>query len=360
MVEKGKKIMKMFFCILLVVIMPLSFVACKKSQSNTPKIENNPEIIVPPAIEGDDEGGDQGGDQGTVPDVPIDDDEDDELLSSLSAKTMILDMLTDCDNYVNKLNDFSNVLEINGYAEVAGQKTANYLTYIYYPYYLVSLLDEYLEQKNLGEFNINEIYYYKPSSTDYDYIEFSTPTENEIVMNIVTHNQQNVFEFIRFRLGILQNKINSIDLAILRSGTGDSGLEFVDANFDLTGFSINISHGMIFDTSSSAESFFKTLFKADKFSTINDTRWSTRFAEKLKFSDNNKLYEKCNLNNDDAKNDLVESFNNFEFLDAYSVRDRLLVSTSGVGMDKNVFAQIDSMNFSIIYKHDGYSFNKKS
>lgn len=354
MVEKSKKILQVFLCVLFAVVLPFSFVGCKKGESN----EGNSEkpSITQPSEDNNDESDDNSAQGGN-----------DSSEESLFTATEIVDLFSSTytlvENYIAKLNDFSGYLLENHYSSTAGEQTAlNVLTYAYYPNHLVTSLSAYCETEKV-DFELNKVYSYKKNSLEYNFIEMACDDKSGITLFALTKEDETSFRFYKFRIDIEDGNVKNLKISILT--TDGSNLCFTDADLNFVNLTLQSSNGRVWDTSSKAELFFKTWFTEEKFASFSRERWSgLSFYEKFVFSDGNKQFEKCSTISEDVENDAITdfeaNFDNFGFLNAYEIKEQFEDVKDVIYLKSDLIGFVDNAQTKIIYDSKNYKFGKSN
>lgn len=354
MVEKSKKILQVFLCLLFAVVLPFSFVGCKKGESN----EGNSEkpSITQPSEDNNDESDDNSAQGGN-------DSSEETLFTATEIVDLFSSTYTLVENYIAKLNDFSGYLSENHYSSTAGEQTAlNILTYAYYPNHLVTSLNAYCDTEKV-DFELNKVYSYKKNSLEYNFIEMACDDKSGITLFALTKEDETSFRFYKFRIDIEDGNVKNLKISILT--TDGSNLCFTDADLNFVNLTLQASNGRVWDTSSKAELFFKTWFTKEKFASFSRERWSgLSFYEKFVFSDGNKRFEKCTTisgsEESDAITDFEANFDNFGFLNAYEIKEQFEDVKDVTFLKTDLIGFVDNAQTKIIYDSKNYKFVKSN
>lgn len=372
MVEKSKKILRTFLCVLFAVILPFSFVGCKKSKTGA-DIAETPELTSP-SENGGNSGDNPSQDNEDNPpndDDTSDDDQKEPVSEVIYTKDEILDLFSSSlelmDDYVVQFNKFGTVLEENNYENKYGENTVRCLNYAYFPYYIVQGMENPPASNAPINLELNKVYRYSESGTSsvYNYVELACSEKNAIALNVISIDGSNSvngdkFKYFKFKFNIVDDEIKSLKLSMLTSLDGQN-LEFYDTFFDFENYNFELNYERIGDVNGDAKAFFDYYFNSEKFSLISQDVL-TEYYEKFSLADNNMLFEKC-LTSSAALPEITSNFNDFGFLDYYDLKDeyddRFQNGDASVAITWDVFAIVDSAKGSeIIYKN--YGFTKSS
>ena len=126
------KKLRPFFCLILAVIMPFCFIACKSSKNGNSPSDGGSSIEQNGGEE------DNGGDSGeTEPETPPADDPEtppivNYVIDDAEIDRILLASFDVCKDFIVDLNE-SNILKDNGYTSVEGTKTYSIFDYAFYP-----------------------------------------------------------------------------------------------------------------------------------------------------------------------------------------------------------------------------------
>lgn len=349
MVEKNKKILRVFFCFLFAVILPFSFAGCKKEKSEEGNVGPKPEINAPSEEDNNNNNDDNQSQEGDL---------NESVYTVSEAVGFFNSTYSLMDDYLEKINSFSSELETNDYSREIGEETAtNIFSYSYYPYHLVSSLNSYCEKsQNNCLLELNKIYCYQTNTIEYNFINLSCTSKDNLILYIINCVREE-FSFYSFKLNLDNNVVKSLNLSMLTSD--GKNLIFTDACLDFANYDLTACYGKIADTTLTTKEFFNRFFTTDNILTISEDRWSTRFYEKFTFADNNFNYEEC-CDGENALNKIKNNFDSFGFLEAYDIKDEFEKAGDIIYLDLNLFGSVDGGQTKISYNSNNYKFVKSS
>ena len=331
-----KKFLKNLVFLLLLVILPVTFSACKKNSVETS--DNSPIII----------NGGGSGENGGEPQAAayvIDDAEADELISK-SGDTL--------NTFVGALNS-SNLLANNEYPEGAGDKTYTLLNYAYYP----KLFLNKLEDLSIETIELNRIYG-NDESTYYQYFQAIANDENDRLCVRFIRNDSTLtgsFLYLFYDFAIDEGDITNLNMAFMSTGNNSQFVEFGQLNFDYKNNVLELYLGKIlFSGEKSSREFFEENFTQENFANIGG-EWAYSLYERFDFKLNTYA---CNYTPNLFNNDVKQSFEKFAFIDAYDKYDYCLNTPNAECVwVQDIFTMVSSTG-TLSYKSSSCTFEENT
>lgn len=317
---------KLFLCFVLAVVLPFSFVGCKKSSKgdgNNSENSNN--------------GGNNQNPQ-----------EESYVLNDTEI-TKIVGKLSDAnDEFITSLNA-ANLLKPNDYPEKMGDKTYPVLNYAYYPSIFYSAYSAGIKKDKTYAY-INDV--------RKKYLEIKTNENNDKIFIKIATNDSGNFVYFNYEITTNEGEIDSVSIAFLETKDSEGKrISFSQSFLDYKNKSLETSFGLISEFSSTNEQFFKNNFTKDKFALIPENSWGYSFYQKLEFGETKN--HKWNTENMPSNSDFLASFDKFEFLDAFDKNNEYknLSNDKLTTITNDIFSYVDIQG-KIVYSKEYFTFEK--
>lgn len=315
MVGKKKNFIKCLLCFLFAVILPFSFVGCKKSSSsddNDEKSADNPTQETPKNDDNNGESSDKNTDdekkEDTKPAYAFTIEEITEILNSSEEKL---------DDFITELNT-SNLLEENHLDEnstfiICAKEI---IKYAYYPSYLIDVFGVHCLNANT-EFELDKVFQFSKDGGN-DYIEFYTVGEDRIIIDLVSHevnSSVNQVSYYCYDFTIENNEISKMVVSkYFTSLSSKKKVTFENGFFDFVNHEFTAEFGAINNHNEDAETFFNKKFNKDNFLSIPTGSWTYTNFGQFKFSEEKQSTLK---ENNEAREEIVNHFNKLGFLSVF-------------------------------------------
>ena len=310
------KKLKPFLCLILAVILPLCFVACKsskKEQNDGGGVNNSSPEPTP--------------EETPTPEISY-------VLNDAEVNRILSSSFDVCKSFIDDLNE-SNILKDNEYLEAVGVKTYSIFDYAFYP---ARFANGYT-----NEFVTTKTYVYQQGA-DRKFFDIKTNDSNDkinVTIIIDEYNSDTVTAYF-YEFKIDEGDIDSLKISYIN--TDSSRINFSETLFDFKNFVCEIGLGNVSEFSSN-RTFLNNNFTADKFSQIVEDKWSYSYYQKFDFS-SEKDYQ-LNANKMPENDSLIAYFDEFGFLDVFDVLDeyRQISSSDRIDMGSDYFKQYSSFGF---------------
>lgn len=319
-----------FLCLILAVILPLCFVACKSSKNDT--------------IGGGNSGGEtpeQEPENNGSPEISY-------VLDDAEINRILSESFDICKDFLNDLNE-SNLMRDNAYPEAIGVKTYSIFDYALYPARFA--------KGYTSAFDSSKTYIYYVGA-DKKFFDIKANNTNDKINATILVDQYNdsVVTAYFYEFNIDKGDIESLKISYVNAGS--SYISFSDALLDFKNYVCEIGIGSVSEFESS-RNFIKDNFTSEKFGQINGDKWSYSYYQKFDFS-NQKDYE-SDYDKMPNNEKLISYFDNFGFLDVFDELDirRQTTSSSLVDMGSDYFLQYSSYGF-ISYDSENFVFEMAS
>lgn len=317
MVGKKKNFIKCFLCFLFAVILPFSFVACKKDSSpdnDDSAPADNPTQEAPKNDDSNDENNDNKDDEKK--------DEDDvqqepNLALNIEKVAEILDSSEEkLDEFIAALND-SDLLEENNLDENSTFIICakDVIKYAYYPSYLIDVFGVHCANANT-DFELDKVFQFSKDGGS-DYIEFYTIDENRIIIDLVSHevnSSVNKISYYCYDFTLTNGQISSMKVSNYSTGLLSKKITFKNAIFDFENLEFIAEFGKINNHNDDAETFFKNKFNKENFSIISSSSWTYTNFGYFKFGNEKQVTLK---ENKDAREEIQNQFDTLGFLSVF-------------------------------------------
>lgn len=345
-----KKRLFRILCCFLVVILPLSFVACgKPTNDNNPNHEQSqPTNPSEPSNPSDDSTDSSNPNNPTNPSNPI----EETGLNANKVKTYISSLESTLDNFISKLNLSSNFLKTNDYSGIIGINTVPVVNYAYSPILFYS--------SSKKTFELNKVYAYK-SRTSYKFFKIETNGEEEFSVIFITKELEN-FNYNKFTYLLDGEEIEFVKISHLESHE-KTGFIFSDAMFDLKNYNLKMSYGNINGFSEtgdddtnygfeSVKNYLNNNFTKEKVKQIVENYDGLIFYQDLTFVGNKTI--NCLFGGSEVSQVIENCYDDFGFLGAY---DEFIEFDSLALTDYIVLSENENY-FEIIEGYSRYIYNE--
>lgn len=343
------KKLRVFFCLILVVILPLCFVACKSSE--TPPITGGS-----PSSGGGNEGGSSGEstgpsggetppEQGNTPEITY-------VIDNAEINRILKASYDVCEDFIIDLNN-SNLLSDNNYTNDEGGKTYPVFDYAFYPARFAMQYTGGFEQEKL---------YARQVSTTMKYFEVKASESNDKVFatmllnDISTDGIKYVTSAYFYEFAVTNGTIDSLKISYIDADT--SLIRFSETMLDFKNSVCEIALGTI-NEFSATRTFLERNFTSEKFALISSERWGYSYYQKFDFSSNRTyVLNKAKM---PSNNDMIEAFDSFGFLgvfdklDEYAAKGNL--GLTGLSQDYFLYCSTNGM---IIFNSENTTFEFKT
>lgn len=341
-----KKYLKVFLCVLVAVMLPLSCFGCK------PKGAGN----------GNSNGGDSSSNNGQGSNNP------EQSESYVLNENEVIRLLTSSSDYsesfVEKFNNNAVFLSQNNYESLFGLNTASMINYSFYPKSIIETLIPSLEAKATpSTFTLGKVYYYLSGGLEQRYILIDNIGDKEVYIKIVSYDGSDLL-YLKYNFYIDKGEIKALNISKYTAPTSGASLDFANTYIDFKNETIRASFGGLLSlTYSNAEKLFKNYFTKDKFDDIPkiENGWSYSYYENIDFKEFE--YE---TSTEKGSEQIVQDFDNFKFLDAYDTYYAYqemypdnIEKNQDCNMGSDIFAVISANSNFYRYSSDGFKFEKK-
>ncbi len=300
------KQLRTLLCLLLVVIMPLCFVACKSG-----KTPDNDGSGGGSSGGGESGGGSSGGSGGgSEPgNPPIN-----YVLDTEEINRVLESSYDVCKDFIIDLND-SNLLKNNNYGSNEGTKTEPILEFAFYPARFV--------KSHSTDFEKSKVYALQPlnQQTTLKHFKVDASETNDKIYVTITINTINDLTAYFYEYSVSNGNIDSLRLSYVKAGYGSSSsLDFAEVEFNFKNSVFEVGYGKLLEVSS--RTYLDTKFDSkEHFSAISSGKWSYSHYHKFNFSGAGAITKNKNLmpNNEE----LIKQFDKFGFVDAFDKLDAL-------------------------------------
>ena len=299
MVEQMKKYFKSILCLLMAVLLPLSFSACKSSKK------------------------DQSNDDEKTPSPP----EPAYILTDEEINRILTLSYDSCETFIKNLND-SNVLKDNNYGETEGLMTDSVFDYIFYPAEFIKKLNVAVES--------SKTYAYQNTTKEFFKV---APSENNDSINvfILVDKYSNGVTSYNYEFGVNNGNLESIKLSYYDADSHN--FNFSETFIDLKNSECDFGFGGISDIAS-PKNIIENHFSKESIENVDPTFWTLSYYQVFKFG-NQKL---CRKNNASMPNntDLVNLSDRFGFVDTYKKLTQFnsMQNSELTGLENDYFAQL--------------------
>lgn len=344
--------LRVFLCLILSVILPISFVGCKK-QNESPQTPNQ-SVETPKDDAGDDDNiTDTDNDSGAV-------DDDNQTINLTNEKVFqIISNTTYLDNFVSNINN-SQILKENECPSSIGERLCFMLNASYYPSFILGdIYNKYSSSSTKQCYlDINKLYAYSPNGRECRFIKINTDEEdNKIEILTVSLYDDGKFEFFRYIFKLSSEAVIALDVSYISSVEDSKGVDFRNASFDFLNSQIKFGQGNVFEYSQDTDEFVKLYFTEEKFVDVN---LSLAYYLNVDFGSVTKTYNCC-TETADAKTRLNDMVNEFNFADAYEKFDEYNGLHETNQIDQSYYLQYNFIaqaqlheEKSLIYNHANY------
>lgn len=317
-----KSFYRFFLCIILAVILPFSFVGCKKD-NNKNNIKSNEK----------ENSSDNQEESYVLTDAEIA-----RIVNSLSEKN---------NEFVSSLNN-ANILAPNDYPKQVGNETYSILNYAYYPSLFFSGVDKNIEK--------NKVVAYI-SDVQKKYLEVTTNAENDRIFIRMATNVSGEFSYFCYDIYAPEGNVKNISIAFLITRANEKHIKFSQSFISFENKVFESSVGLISEFSETNEQFFKNNFTKDKFASISADAWGYSFYQKIEFNGQKKY--NCKIDKMPENSDFLASFDSFEFIDAFEKNDEYknIENSKLKTITSDVFEFVDTQ-INYIYDESNFEFKK--
>lgn len=297
------KKLRMFFCLVLVVILPLCFIACKSSK--------NPQSSDGETGSGDGTGGEIV--QPTNPDSPSDDEGDPDIsyvIDDAEINRILKASYDVCEDFIVNLNN-SNLLAENDYTDDEGVKTYPVFDYAFYPARFAF--------QSSNDFDSSKIYSHWVSTTKNFFEVGASETNDKVYASIFTYYDNSTenkdITALFYEFGVTNGNIDSLKISYIFADS--SNISFSESMLDFKNSVCEIALGTVNEFSSS-RNFFERNFTSEKFALIDKEKWGYSYYQKFDFKNNEFV---LNKNKMPSNENIIETFDKFGFLSAFEKLD---------------------------------------
>lgn len=302
------KKLRVIFCLILVVILPLCFVACKSS--------GNPSVPGSSPSSGGESGGESGGGSdspgGDNPAEPEPTPEINYVINNAEINRILKASFDVCEDFIIDLNN-SNLLSENNYSNDEGGKTYPVFDYAFYPARFAMQYSSDFEQEKL---------YARQVSTTMKYFEVKASETNDKVFatmllnDVSTDGIKYVTSAYFYEFSVTNGNIDSLKISYIDTDT--SLIRFSETMFDFKNSVCEIALGTI-NEFYKTKNFLEDNFTSEKFGLISSDRWGYSYYQKFDFSSKRTFV--LNKAKMPSNNDMVACFDNFGFLGVFDKLD---------------------------------------
>ena len=331
---------RLFFCLVLAVILPFCFVACKSSKD-----------AIPPSEESPSSGGETTqtpGNQNPADETPTPDERDPSeetpeinyVLDDAEVNRILKESYDDCLNFFTNLNN-SNILKENSYAYEVADKTYSVLNYVFYPARFALDITNPLEKGNI---------YVRQVTTTFKYFEINTSdTNDKIFIKMLIDNRSNESLTAYFyEFDINKGDINSIKVSQIN--TNSSYIRFSHSLFDLKNSTFENSVGNVSEFSSN-RTFLENNFTEERFALIDSEKWGYSYYQKFNFL-GQKEYD-LNKTRMPSNEQMIAQLGNFGFVNVFDELDRYRDCDEFKALDKDYFSSCEAIS---MFEYDNVNF----
>lgn len=334
------KKLRVFFCLVLVVVLPLCFVACKSSKNPQSSggepgsgSEAGGEIVQPTTPENPSDGGDNSDVSYVIDDT--------ELNRILKASYDV------CEDFIVNLNN-SNLLAENGYTDDEGGKTYPVFDYAFYPARFAIQYSTNFEQEKL---------YARQVSTTKKFFEVkvSETNDNIYVSMLIDEVSTDTVTAYFYEYGVTNGNINSLKISHIV--TDLSYIQFSEALLDFKNSACEIALGTVNEFSSN-RNFLEKNFTSEKFALIDKEKWGYSYYQKFDLKENDFV---VNKNKMPLNENMIAYFDNFGFLNVFEKLDdyRVKENSELTNLNQDYFLYC-STNGMIFFDRDNSTFEFKT
>ena len=326
---------RLFFCLVLAVILPFCFVACKSSNDVIPPNEEAPSsgggTTQTPESQNPEDGNSAPGEQNPEINYVLDDAEVNRILK---------ESYDDCLDFFTKLNS-SNILKDNNYAYEVADKTYSVLNYVFYPARFAFDVSKPLEKGNI---------YARQVITTFKYFEIDTSeTNDKIFVKMLIDNRSNdTLKAYFYEFDIDKGNLNSIKVSQIY--TDLSLIRFSESLFDLKNSVFENCVGNVSEFSSSRK-FLEDNFTEERFALIDSAKWGYSYYQKFNFS-NQKEYD-LNKTRMPSNEQFIAQLNKFGFLNVFDELDRFGDINEFKALDNDYFSFCEAIS---MFEYDNVNF----
>lgn len=327
LVKQMMKRLRTFLCLILAVMMPFCFVACKSG--------GDPEIVAPSGggsgnsggtetpggteNPGENSGEEPGGEQpgGTGDEEPEEPPVVTYVLDEAEVNRVLLASYDVCKDFIIDLNE-SELLKDDSYTSALGTKAEPILEYVFFPARFV--------KEHATDFKKDKIYALQPRNqqTTLKYFEIKASESNDKVFATIMINTYKDLTAYFYEYSVSEGEIDSLRLSYVKSGhTSSSELSFAEVLIDFNNSTLELGYGKLLEVT--GKTYIQTKFDTkENFASIKKGKWSYSHYQKFDLNGDGEFVKDTTLMNSSEENTnekLIEMYDRFGFIGAY---DKLL------------------------------------
>lgn len=305
------KRLRIFLCLILAIVMPFCFVACKSGGNSTTQTPSGGSSSG--GSSGEQSGGQSGGTGGeqgggTSETPPVEPPAVTYVLDEAEMNRVLSSSYDVCKDFIVDLNE-SELLKNNDYSSALGAKTEPILEYVFYPARFV--------KEHSSDFKNQRIYALQPrfEQTTFKYFEIEVSQNNDKIFATIMVNTTSTFTAYLYEYSILNGVIKSLKLSYLCAGYGtSSSLDFAEVMLDFENSTFELGYGKLLEITS--RTYLETKFNTKEgFSGISSNKWSYSHYQKINFGGAGSFTKETTSMPNNVK--MVEMYDKFGFIDAF-------------------------------------------
>ena len=312
-----------FLCLILAVMMPFCFVACKSG--------SDPETVAPSGggsggsetpggteQPGGNGGENQGGNESEQPGGAGDETPEEPpviayVLDEAEVNRVLLASYDVCKDFILDLNE-SELLKDEAYTSALGTKVEPFLEYLFFPARFV--------KENGEDFRKDKIYALQPRTqqTTLKYFKIEANESNDKVFATIMINTYKDLTAYFYEYSVSEGEIDSLRLSYVKSGhSSSSELSFAEILMDFENQTFELGYGKLLEVN--GKTYLQEKFNTkENFVAIKKGKWSYSHYQKFDLKGDGEFVKDTTLMNasDESTNQkLIEMYDRFGFIGAY-------------------------------------------